>query len=442
MKATVSLAGLVLFVACSDAQQQAAVSSNSNVIPVSMTLEKAQDLPECSKLLSHQLVWLMKEKEFRTCNDETLTWDVVDISSAFPTTTTSAITPMATMATVSEPSSCSAVRVTGGVNILCGSNEPVFVADGAKGETGAKGDTGAIGATGATGAAGAGCTIARNWDAPYFGTAVVTCGSTSVTLPDARISMYKSALDYPSVCPGGAGQQINFYYDLNHNSMFDNDDEVSDNVYVCDGVAGSQGVAGSAGSTGTSCSVASAAGGANVTCGSNTVFIANGTDASAPQNPVIYHNDIRVGRILSIAEHYTGTDAIYQVQVEGTSHVVRYYVGTGLPGGVQTGGVAHQSSMAAPTYNTWASQTAAEYYQLPTQNESFVTMEYAPSAGMPNQEVWYQATTRYISTGASVWYNNPLTAVTGYRFVWTRATTIDPSISRLATLGTAEIRYE
>jgi hypothetical protein len=191
------------------------------------------------------------------------------------------------------------------VNILCGENDPVFVADGAKGETGAAGQTGAVGATGqtgATGAAGAGCTVARSWVAPYFGSAVITCGSTSVTIPDARISMYKSPLDYPSVCPGGAGQQINFYYDLNHNSMFDNDDEPSDNVYICDGVAGAQGIAGSAGSAGTSCSIASTTGGANVTCGSNTVFLANGangTNASSGPVPTLYLNNAKIGPVLS-----------------------------------------------------------------------------------------------------------------------------------------------
>jgi hypothetical protein len=433
MKAHLSLAGLALFVACSDAQQQAAVASNPNAIPVSMTLANAQKLPECSLLLANQLVWLVAEKEFRTCNAETLNWDVVDISSALPAERTASISPMATMSTMveSSPSGCSTERVTGGVNILCGENAPVFIADGAKG------DTGATGAKGDKGDAGSGCTVARSWAAPYYGSAVITCGSTSVTMPDARISMYKGPLDYPSVCSSGAGQQINFYYDLNHNSMFDNDDEPLDNVYVCDGVAGAQGVVGNTGGAGTSCSVASTTGGANVTCGSNTVFIANGSDAAAPKNPVIYHDGIKVGRILALAQHNGGTDPSYQVEVEGTSQVVRYVIGTGLPGFVQAGSLAYTDPFAAPTYNGWSNTNAPEYYQLPSAHEALVTLEH-----VFNSTIWYQVTQRYISTGASVWHNNPMTPVTGYRFVWERVPVTDTRITRLTTIATAEIRYE
>lgn len=309
MKAHLAIAGMTFFVACSDAQQQAAVTSNQAAIPVSMTLASAKKLPECSISLANQLVWLVAEREFRTCNAETLVWDLVDISGAFPSAvTSSAVSPMSTTVVANTPAACTAERVTGGVNILCGENAPVFVADGAKGETGAvgaKGDTGTIGATGATGqtgatgAAGAGCTVARSWAAPYFGSSVVTCGSTSVTMPDARISMYKGSLDYPSMCPNGAGYQINFFYDLNHNSMLDNDDEPLDNVYVCNGADGTQGVAGSAGAAGASCAVTSVTGGANVTCGTNTVFLANGTNgASSGPTPMLYINNAKVGPVL------------------------------------------------------------------------------------------------------------------------------------------------
>lgn len=50
--------------------------------------------------------------------------------------------------------SCTASLATGGVNITCGSNPPIFLANGATGAVGATGATGATGAVGAIGATG------------------------------------------------------------------------------------------------------------------------------------------------------------------------------------------------------------------------------------------------------------------------------------------------
>ena len=106
---------------------------------------------------------------------------------------------------------CSAVRVDGGVNITCGSNDPVFVADGAAGETGQTGTQGPQGGAGDPGSVG------QN-------------GHSAVILTGVADGL---------ICPAG-GTIIDLGIDLNDNGLLD-EAESTNVAVVCNGLNGQNG---------------------------------------------------------------------------------------------------------------------------------------------------------------------------------------------------------
>jgi hypothetical protein len=423
MKNTLFVLSAAFATSCSSSEQETFIAENANNpatrerinnTVISMALESASLLPKCELALAGQLVWLINEQEFRTCNYKTLVWDVVSIIGSKGDTGIKGLDGL-------DGANCTVAQVTGGANVTCGNNT-VFIANGTNGTNGIDGINGVDGQDGAS------CVVTRG----VYGT-IFTCGASEVFAPDNRLSVYRDDLDFPNRCPNSTGYSLHFYYDLNRNYMFDNDDEPSESMFVCNGDAGAQGIAGTDGSN---CSVTGATGGANITCGNDTVFIANGTNASAAPIPVMYRNGVKVGPILAISKHEVITGTVYQVQVEGTPYIVNYSLSRAQ------GALQPASYFAASTYTSWAAQNADEYYEHNAKRESFVNLAYS-YAGSPAMDSWYEFNpNKIVSYANQVWVNSPTVSVTGYGFVWNRVAMTEAKITALRGLEPSEIRYE
>lgn len=150
----------------------------------SFRVTASSELPACNDLREGQLFYVSNDKQFRACTSQA--WEVVSITGPQGSTgaqgaagTSCSVTRVSGGANVAcgvnapvfvadgingangasgaqgiPGTSCTATRVSGGANIVCGTSAPVFVADGATGASGATGSTGASGATGSTGASG------------------------------------------------------------------------------------------------------------------------------------------------------------------------------------------------------------------------------------------------------------------------------------------------
>jgi hypothetical protein len=134
----------------------------------------------------------------------------------------------------SNGASCLASPVAGGIDITCGTNPPIFLANG---QNGSNGQNGAVGATGSAGAAGASCA------------ATIVSGGVSIKCGTNAAIFLANGVNGTNGSNGTNGTN---------------------------GQNGAAGATGATGAAGASCSAVAVSGGVNMICGSSApVFIAS-----------------------------------------------------------------------------------------------------------------------------------------------------------------------
>jgi hypothetical protein len=326
---------------------------------LSMALKSKKELPLCSPEVEGQLIWLIEEKEFRTCDSAIPEWSVVSIvggrgesgkdglsgKDGVGCTTARVegglqVTCGAESSFVADGSlgeaghdgadcrasqvpggvqiqcgngnstvvqhgqngsSCQAVEVDGGVEIHCEHSTPKFLPNGSIGAKGDRGDQGIQGIQGVAGQAGA---AGRD-------------GTNGQNARQVRVRMFPSF----GTCPGGARTMwTSFYFDDNNNGYFDDADEEFMSESICEGVVGPKGDKGDRGDQGIQ--------------GIQGVAGQNGSDAAATKQLILYRDGVRIGPVIGEnAGRSMNTNNALIVYVEAINRIMEFTDDGGSGGG-------------------------------------------------------------------------------------------------------------